>query len=280
MQPYLKLKLFLFTLCLVFSSGAYSQINYGSNNGKYLTIRGTKIYYEEYGEGTPLLLFHGGFGNIADFQKCIPELSKKFRVIIPDSPGLGRSEFPDQALSYQLMSDYYSILIDQLKLDSAYIIGWSDGGITGLILAHDRPDKIKRLLASGANYKSSGINQEVWDGALQTVFNPDWIQANWKDWIGNYKRLSPHGDWKRYVSEAPKMWLAKEYFPISELQSISIPVLVVMGDNDMVTFDHTIEIKSAIKNSQLCILPNTSHEVFNEKPELIDKIATDFFAGK
>ena len=91
------------------------QINYGSNNGKFLTIRGTKVYYEEYGKGVPLLMLHGGFGDITDFQKVIPKLSEKYRVIIPDAPGLGRSEYADSILSYQLLADYSSKFIDLLK---------------------------------------------------------------------------------------------------------------------------------------------------------------------
>src|SRR3954468_21142091 len=91
---------------------AFGQINYGSNNGKYLTVHGTKIYYEEYGKGTPLILLHGGFGSISDFQKCIPALSENFRVIAIDAPGLGRSEYADSTLSYQLMAHYYSQALD------------------------------------------------------------------------------------------------------------------------------------------------------------------------
>src|SRR5215203_808876 len=128
----------ILVIVLVFWCNSAAPQNYiaGSTRGKYLTIRGTKVYYEEYGKGIPLLLLHGGFGNIADFQKCTPGLSKHFRVIMPDAPGLGRSEFPDSSLSYHLMASYYSLMIDQLKLDSLYVIGWSDGGIAGLLLAN------------------------------------------------------------------------------------------------------------------------------------------------
>jgi pimeloyl-ACP methyl ester carboxylesterase len=121
---------------------AQEKINYGSNNGKYVSIFNTKIYYEEYGQGTPLILLEGGMGSIADFSLCIPDLSKKFKIIAPDMPGQGRSQLAD-SMSYQLLADYISKFVDALKLDSAYIMGWSDGGNTGLILAHDRPDKIK-----------------------------------------------------------------------------------------------------------------------------------------
>jgi pimeloyl-ACP methyl ester carboxylesterase len=267
-------------ILLVFPYIINAQINYGSNHGKYLTIHGTKIYYEEYGKGTPLLLLHGGLGNIADFKKCIPGLSTKFRVIVPDAPGLGRSEFPDSALSYQIMAKYYSILVDQLKLDSVYVLGWSDGGNTGLLLANYRPDKIKKLVISGANYKLSGMNAGLVEEAKATIMNPEWVEINMKDGIDNYKRLSPQDDWKRYLEESKKMWFAEQYFPKSILEDIHIPVLVVYGDHDLVPLEHGIEIKDAIKNSQFCILPNTSHEVFNEKPGLINQLSIDFFRGK
>ena len=81
-----------------------------------------QIYYEEYGKGTPLILLQGGMGSIEDFALCIPELSKHFRVIAPDTPGQGRSELAD-SMSYELMAAYISKLIDILKLDSAYVMG-------------------------------------------------------------------------------------------------------------------------------------------------------------
>lgn len=90
---------------------------------------------------------------MAEFKKNIGELSKHFRVILPDQPGLGRSAFPDSALSYQLIAEYYSSMIDHLKLDSVYVIGESDGGNAGLLLANYQPDKVKRLLISGPTIK-------------------------------------------------------------------------------------------------------------------------------
>jgi len=75
------------SLCLSLLAEGQSNIVYGSNNGTYISIFNTKIYYEEYGKGTPLLLLQGGMGSIADFKLCIPELSKHFRVILPDRPG-------------------------------------------------------------------------------------------------------------------------------------------------------------------------------------------------
>jgi pimeloyl-ACP methyl ester carboxylesterase len=103
----------LLVACNVFAQS----VKYGSNNGKFLTISKTKTYYEEYGKGMPLLLLHGGLGSISNFEKCIPELSKKYRVIAADSPSHGRSGQID-SLTYPVMADYFSKMIDELRLDS------------------------------------------------------------------------------------------------------------------------------------------------------------------
>src|SRR5689334_14955755 len=104
------------------------EVEYGSNGGRLISIHNSKIYYEEYGQGRPLLLLSGGglTRSIKDFEKCIPDLSKHYRVIAPDTPGQGRSELPD-SLSYSLITEFMSQLIDSLKIDSINIMGWSDG---------------------------------------------------------------------------------------------------------------------------------------------------------
>lgn len=254
------------------------QINYGSNNGKFLTIRGTKIYYEEYGKGIPLLMLHGGFGDISDFQKVIPKFSEKYRVIIPDAPGLGRSEYADSILSYQLLADYNSIFIDQLKLDSVYVVGWSDGANTALLLAKSRPDKVKKIIVSGANYKLDGFTREALL-ECKTLTDTTWVKAELQGWIKHYQQLSSK-NWTRYISEVGQMWFKDEYFPKTDLEKIKASTLVVYGDNDMYTLEHGIEIKNAIHNSQFCVIPDCSHEVFMEKPELFVVLALTFLNEK
>ena len=275
----MKLKLLLLLLAIFISKNGIAQIKYDSNNGKYLTIRGTKLYYEEYGKGTPLLLLHGGLGNIIDFKKCFPTLSKKYRVIAFDAPGLGRSEFADSAMTYQLMADYYSIAIDLLKLDSTYVTGWSDGGNVALLLAKMRPDKIKKIAVSGATYKLEGTTKTSLE-EIKKFSDTVWVSKELKPWIKQYKEKSPTGNWKRYITEAKKMWFEEIYFEKSVLYEINIPTLLVYGDNDMYTPELGLELHKAIKKSQFCILPNTSHDVFWEKPELINQILITFFNEK
>jgi pimeloyl-ACP methyl ester carboxylesterase len=256
-----------------------NKIEFGSHNGSVININGKNIYYEEYGQGTPLLLLSGGGINrsIRDFGKCIPELSKHYRVIAPDTPGQGRSEQTD-SLSYDLLTDFMSQLIDSLNVDSAYVMGWSDGGIVSLLLADRRADKIKKAIAVGANNGLRGF--EMPEGfPIDSVKPPTleyWASINKKD-IEWYNTLSPKKDWRILVNNLNKMVYAKEYFSTSVYDNIHVPVMILLGDRDMISVEHGLEMNRLIKNSQYCVLPNTTHEVFDEKPDLINKIAIDFF---
>ena len=252
------------------------QVQYGSAQGTNVTVFGTKIYLEEYGKGTPLLLLQGGMGSIADFKFCIPELSKHFRVIAPDTPGQGRSELAD-SMSYQLIAAYFSSLMDQLKLDSVYILGWSDGGIAGLLLAEKRPDKVKKVIAVGANYTLKGAVPLGTDlSKVKADPVEGWEKRN-KNWIENYQKMLPR-DWKKYYRDITRMWYQQEYFSSGLLKRITIPVMIAQGDRDHIQLEHAAEMHRLIKGSQLCVLPNTSHAVFREKPRLINQIAIDFFS--
>jgi len=257
-----------------------TKIKYGSNDGSHIVINNRKIYFEEYGQGTPLLLLSGGGINrsIRDFGKCIPELSKHYRVIAPDTPGQGRSEQTD-SLSYDLLTDFMSQLIHSLKIDSGYVMGWSDGAIVSLLLADRRADKIKKAIAVGANNGLRGFAMP--EGfPVDSVKPPTleyWASTNKKD-IEWYNTLSPKKDWRILVNNLNQMVYAKEYFPTSVYDSIHIPVMIVIGDRDMISIEHGLEMHRQIKNSQYCVLPNTSHEVFAERPDLITKLAIEFFS--
>jgi pimeloyl-ACP methyl ester carboxylesterase len=252
---------------------------YGSNNGRQVNINGKNIYYEEYGQGTPLLLLSGGGLNrsIKDFGKCIPDLSKHYRVIAPDTPGQGKSEQTD-SLSYALLTDFMSKLIDSLKIDSAYVMGLSDGAIVAILLADKRADKVKKVIAVGANNGIRGF--AIPEGfSLDSVKIPtvdNWAKYHEKD-IKWYNTLTPKKDWRKMATNLNLMWYGREYFPLSVYDSIKIPTMIVLGDRDDISIEHGLEMHRLIKNSQYCVLPNTTHEVFAERPDLINKIAIDFF---
>ena len=265
--------LLVISFCFIRPSLAQKEIVYGSNNGKYISILNTKIYYEEYGKGMPLILLHGGMGSIADFSLCIPQLAQYFHVIAPDAPGQSRSEMSD-SISYQLLADYVWKMIEKLQLDSVYMMGWSDGGNTALILAAEHPDKVRKVLVAGANYKMSGY---IFGDSLRPIPADYTPPKEEQKFINDYFKVNPD-QWKKIVNDRISMWSKEIYFSPAILQQINVPVMLVLGDKDAVTTEHGLEMHRLIKGSYFCILPNTTHKVFSEKPKLMNEIAIDFFS--
>ncbi len=129
------------------------------------------------------------------------------------------------------MADYYSNMIDLLKLDSVYIIGYSDGGITALLLAAKRPDKVKKIIASGVNSRMDGINTEVLE--YLKLINPAFIESNQKEWLVDYKSKSPEKDkWEKYITDMTRMYSKEVLIADQILSNISTEVLLVFGDRD------------------------------------------------
>lgn len=266
---------YIFSFCVCPLKGQ-GQIEYGSNNGKYLSIFDTRIYYEEYGVGTPLILLHGGFSSIKYYGMVIPELSKHFKVIAVDSPGHGRSEQAD-TMSYQLITDHISELIDILAFDSVYVLGCSDGAIVALILAHNRPDKVKRIISDGGIIDADGYQPKIveWMEMITPQNRPD-------DWVKEYQSKSPQKEqWENFIWETKKMWLHFPYIHDSIIGQIKCRTLIVMGDRDpSITLEHGLELYRAIPGSEFCIIPDGGHCLCNKQPDLMNKIVIDFLTKK
>ena len=263
--------------CLLvgFGQTSFAQIPYGSNNGKYLKVKNASLYYEEYGQGQPLLLLHGGMGSINNFKKVIEPLSKQFKVYAIDSPGQGRSPQID-SISYKIFADYYAAFIDEMKLDSAYVMGWSDGGNSAFILAHDRPDKVKKVVAIGANSDTDGYRAGMLNWVKSWKIDPETAGIN-NGWLAEFNKLSPNAKtWEKSFSQLKYMWITKEVISDKDLASIKSKILLLYGDKDLATLEHIIHLKNTIKGIQLCILPNTPHNVFDKKSEMVSKLVIDF----
>ncbi len=160
--------LFNLIILLSFNQQIFCQIkiNYGDNKavGKYYNIRGISIYTEVYGSGKPLLLIHGNGGSMKSFENNIAFFSKKYKVICMDSRAQGKTVDNKDSLSFEMMADDEAALLDAMQIDSAYVIGWSDGGINALLLAMRHPEKVIKLASTGANLwpDSTGVLPELW----------------------------------------------------------------------------------------------------------------------
>lgn len=268
-------KLLLLTFLSLIGLAGFAQVPYGSNHGKYVTVKDTKMYYEVYGQGKPLLLLHGGFGSISNFDKVIGPLSKQFKVYAVDSPGQGRSPQVN-AISYQIFADYYSAFIDAMKLDSVNVLGFSDGGNSAFILAFDRPDKINKVIVSGANSDTDGY--PVGAVAEMKSWKPETISEELKHyWLNGFLKLSPNKDtWQKSFVQLREMWVTKEVISDDHLSKIKSKFLIMYGDKDVTQLEHGLHIYRTIKGSQLTIIPNATHMVFQEKPALAVRLIVDF----
>jgi pimeloyl-ACP methyl ester carboxylesterase len=248
-----------------FHSFTQEVIKYGSNKaaGRYFQVRGFKMYCEIYGEGQPLLIIHGNGGSINNFELQIPYFAKKYKVIVADSRAHGKSFDNGDSLSYEMMSDDYATLLDTLKIDSAFVIGWSDGGINALLMAIRHPEKVKKLAAKGANLwpDSTSVFPEVWDLVVPEYNSLKKIQK---------KNVFQKANWKllRLLVEEPHISLA-------DLKKIKIPSLIIGGDHDVIREEHTMLIFQNLPNAYLWILPNSGHstpinyaEDFNKQIDL------------
>ncbi len=223
---------------------------YGKNDavGKYYDIRGFKMYCEVYGEGEPLLIIHGNGGSIDNFLKQIPYFSKKYKVIIADSRAQGKSIDNSDSLSYEMMADDYAALLSAMKVDSAYVIGWSDGGINGLLLAIRHPEKVKKLAVTGANLQPD--TSAVYGEVINMV-------------MPSYKMLkakkAPLSDQEKAGLKLLNLLVAEPHIPLSDVHKIAAPTLVIGGDHDVIKEEHTMQIYKNIAKSYLWILPNSGH---------------------
>lgn len=120
---------------------------YGKNKlGKYIDINDAKIYYEEYGQGEPLIFLHGNNGSIENFYQQIPFFAKHYRVIVLDTRGQGRStDLTNTPYTYEEFSNDLLQVIQKLNLKKVNLVGWSDGANTALIFNNQHPELVKKL---------------------------------------------------------------------------------------------------------------------------------------
>lgn len=242
---------------------------YGNNEavGKYVEINGAKLYYEEYGKGEPLLLIHGNGSSIKGMGNQIDYFKDKYRIIVADSRGQGKSELNTDSLTYNQIARDWEGLVHHLKLDSINIIGWSDGGIIGLKMGIDNNTKIKKIITMGANLRpdSTAVNA--------------WAPNSVKEELDKINDLIAKGDTSKDWNTAKQLDQLLVYQPnIShdELHKITAVVLIVNGDEDIIKNKHAVEIYENIPHAQLCIMPGKTHYTPASDPEYFNAIANKF----
>lgn len=252
---------------IVTFSYCQDNINYGNNSavGKYINVRGVNMYTEQYGTGNPLLMLHGNGGSISSMAKIIPYFSTQYKVIAIDSRAQGKSTDEGDSLSFEMMADDIAAIMKEMHIDSAYIIGWSDGGIVGLVLAMRHPKTVIKLAATGANLwpDSTAILPSLWRGEKKIY---DSLH------LTTFKTSIEKNRWKLFMLD-----FLQPNIKLNELKNITCPALIISGDHDLIKLEHTIQIYRSLPLSYLWVLPNSGHGTLIQHTDEFNKKVNEFF---
>jgi pimeloyl-ACP methyl ester carboxylesterase len=255
-------------LCLTLSGGTLvkSTPPYGHNKaaGKYCRLPGVKLYYETYGSGEPLLLLHGNGESINSFRKQIDAFSAHFHVIAVDTRAQGQSvDTQTKPLTYELFAADMKTLLDSLHLAKASIVGWSDGGNTGLLMAMHYPSYVQKLVTMGANLFPT-------TEAVEPKMLRQSEQAR--------QALAKKGDVAQ--ERLLTLVLTEPHMTYGELATIQAPTLILAGEKDIIKRAHTQAIADHIPHAQVVILPGVTHYAPQENPTLFNETVLRFLTEK
>ncbi|MBI5217000.1 MAG: alpha/beta hydrolase [Ignavibacteriae bacterium] len=263
-----------FILCSV----GFSQVPV-SETGKFYDYNGTKIYYEDIGQGEPLLLLHNFNGTADSWKPYFESYSKHFRVIAVDMIGHGRSDIykkDDVEFKHGEYANIVLALMDYLHIDTANAIGASAGGMTLLYANYMKPNKFKNVITVGAQIY---IDKRV----------REWIIADGSDSAkpAYLERASKNHGYEKALLQARQFWqFRRAYgdpaFTPDMLNLITANWLIVHGDNDFIPLDQALEMKQHIPNSRLWIFPNGGHLPHLRQANITDftQRSTEFLLGK
>jgi pimeloyl-ACP methyl ester carboxylesterase len=249
----------------------YYSIKYGENDkaGKYAFVNGIKMYYETYGDPVKysLLLIHGNGGDILAERCQIEYFRNSYYVIAADSRFHGKTENGSEPLTYDLMAKDMNELLDQLKIDSAYIIGQSDGAIIGMLLAINYPAKVSKLVATSPNLRPDSTAMPLW-----------WINYLKEELRKAKIKLKENNSSPALFRDWTYLNLMYKYPRITheELSKIQAKVLIMAGDGDMIKLEHILEIYQNISKAQLFIMPGATHFMLREEYSLFNQIVGRF----
>jgi pimeloyl-ACP methyl ester carboxylesterase len=224
------------------------------------------------GPGAPLLLLHGGLSNSDDLLRSIgPGLSEHFRVVAFDRRGHGYTADTDAEFHYADMATETVRVLEDVIGGPAHLVGWSDGGIVALLVALKRPELVQKLVVIGTNYH--------YNGTVPFEMDP---QSPIAQELGKaYIERSPDGAEHLDVvfRKSVAMFTSEPELTTTDIAHITQPVLVVVGDDDVVTLPHTLSLYEALPEGQLAVVPGASHGLPLEQPDVLAGLILNFLAA-
>lgn len=235
-----------------------SKTPYGNNVsvGHYVQAADAKIYYEVYGTGIPVFVFHGGgVGTPYEMGALIDQLRKDHQVIVVSTRGHGRSEIGHTPLSYEQKANDMIAVMRAVTKEPAAIIGFSDGAYTAYKVASMYPEAVERVVAIGAGTLKKGF--------FSSQMNVADLEKIDKAFIAQQRQIMPEPErYQEFCTNYMKFWSQMEVGR-DLLRTIKCPVQLIVGDED----DHApvatvLEVHQLLPNSRLCVVPKAWHTEF------------------
>lgn len=229
------------------------------------------LWYADLGSGAPLVLLHPGGAGV-DSRALGPQVeafAHDFHVYTPEQRGHGRT--PDAAgpLGYEQMAADTVDFIEDVIGAPVRLLGVSDGAVVALTVALRRPDLVQRLVLAAGIFHHDGWHDGVLEGEP-----PEFLRDSYAD-------LSPDGveHYRTVVAKLAVMHAEQPNFTVADLGQLGCRTLVLVGDDDEVRLEHAIAAYRAIPRAELAVIPDTSHGVLVEKPDLCNQIITTFLTA-
>ncbi len=248
----------------------------------HVTVNGLSYYYEIYGQGEPLLLLHGGLGNIGMFHPILPLLAAHRQVIAVDLHGHGRTALGERELDLLDMGDDMAGLAEALGYRQVDVMGYSLGGGVAFRFAVQHPGKVRRLVLVSAGYATDGFFPEL--RPMQAQIGADMAQAfKGTPMYESYMAVAPHpGDFPKLLDRLGAL-MRKSYDWSEDVSKLTMPVMLVYGDSDMYRPEHIVAfykllggglrdagwMREHMSRNRLAILPGLTHYDIFFSPALV-----------
>jgi pimeloyl-ACP methyl ester carboxylesterase len=236
----------------------------------YIDVNGVRTWYDDRGDGDPLVLLHGGLTDSRDFSGNLDVLVSQFRLLLPERRGHGHTADVPGPITVEVMAQDTIAFLDKIVGGPARLMGYSAGAIVALWVAVRRPDLVDRLVLICGAFRPDGM-----------ILRPTADVSPAAPLVAAYAEVSPDGA-DHFPAVIAKIARAVAELPglsPTELNVVTCPVLVMAADDDNVTLEHTLALYRGLRNAQLAIIPGTSHLLLHEKPQLCTSLVADFLTA-
>jgi pimeloyl-ACP methyl ester carboxylesterase len=253
----------------------------------YVEVNDIRMYYEEEGQGEPLLLLHGALGAVdpavtSSWVTLRPSLAARYCTYSLESRGHGRTNNPAGRLSYAQMAADIAAFIERLDLAPAHLAGFSDGATLGLVLGMSRPALLRSLVCVGANYCIDDHlrhGMELFDAAALERETPEFAAE-----LARRHDAHHHpGYWRELVRQVRANVEAELVWKEEDLHRIPVPTLLIMGEADFaLSLEQMLSMRRSIPNSEMLILNHAgmdglaNHRVQFTRADLVGPVILDF----